>query len=129
MNVLLRGIIGGFSCGGAPLPSGAGCTRHPLGCVSGGGVLSAGESGGRAFNVLRARTPQRGFPLRRPGHLAGVLIREARYSSPVYMEPGPRPLTRGLFVINDISIGTLAAPSPAHSTTTSGVVRGVRKVA
>ena len=61
MNALLRGIIGGFCCGGAPRPSGAGCTRQPAGCCSpvgvfGGGAdfcggalgcagLSAGESG------------------------------------------------------------------------------------
>src|SRR3954470_9542989 len=53
MNALLRGIIGVFSLGGAPRPSGAGSTRRPFGFVFGGGVLSAGESGGRAFNVLR----------------------------------------------------------------------------
>ena len=53
MTVLLRGIIGGLGFGGAPRPSGAGCTRQPAGCcsgVGGGGVaglagLSAGESG------------------------------------------------------------------------------------
>ena len=66
MNALLRGIIGGFSCGGAPRPSEAGSTRHPFGCVVGGGVLLAGESGGRAFNVLRAPIPQRGFLLAQP---------------------------------------------------------------
>src|SRR4051812_47027141 len=52
MNVLLRGIIGGFSCGGAPLPSGAGSTRQPDGCFFGGEELFGGESGGRGPNVL-----------------------------------------------------------------------------
>src|SRR3954470_15080252 len=68
MNALLRGIIGGFFSGGAPRPSGAGWTRQPAGCSSGGvgvlggGVLSAGESGGRGFNVLRRLIPQSGLP-------------------------------------------------------------------
>lgn len=54
MNIRLRGNIGGFCCGGAPRPSGAGSTRQPAGCFSagvgfllGGAELSAGESGGK----------------------------------------------------------------------------------
>src|SRR5215213_9075676 len=44
MNARLRGIIGGFSGGGAPRPSGAGSTRQPEGCGFVGGLRSAGES-------------------------------------------------------------------------------------
>jgi hypothetical protein len=64
MNILLRGIIGGFACGGAPRPSVAGSTRKP-GCSAfgggrgsafcGGGGLSAGDSGGNLFKVPEAR--------------------------------------------------------------------------
>ena len=42
MNIRLRGIIGGFSGGGAPRPSGAGSTRQPFGWRAGGGAFSAG---------------------------------------------------------------------------------------
>ena len=45
MYVLLRGIIGGLGFGGAPRPSGAGCTRQPAGCCSGDGVVGGGVAG------------------------------------------------------------------------------------
>ena len=86
-------------------------------------------TGGRAFNVLRAPTPQRGFLPPRPGRLEWHPQPGGSLKHPVYVDPRLWPLTRGLFVINDMSIGTLAAPSPAHSIATSGVVRGVRNVA
>src|SRR2546421_2019660 len=77
-NPLLRGIIGGFSCG-APRPSGAGCTRQPEGCFCGGFELSAGESAARSPNVLLPVTEQmrgeRPDSNRRP--------------------PGPQPMTGG----------------------------------
>ena len=57
MNVCSAGIIGGFSSGGAPRPSEAGSTRHPFGCVFGGGVLLAGESGQRV-NLLPRPIPE-----------------------------------------------------------------------
>jgi hypothetical protein len=63
MNILLRGIMGGFACGGAPRPSVAGSTRKPgwsafgggRGSAFCGGALSAGDSGGNLFKVPEAR--------------------------------------------------------------------------
>jgi hypothetical protein len=73
MNVLLLGIMGGLAGGGAPRPSGAGSTRQPEGCGSGGGEfwggeLLAGESEARSLNVL----PATGRPERPPAPGSGL---------------------------------------------------------